>query len=45
MALEAAEAGGGGPGMTVIVKRFSDVSPEEEAEAEAYEARLARGGR
>ena len=42
MALEAA---GDGQGMTVIVKRFSDVSPEEEAEAEAYEARLARGGR
>jgi hypothetical protein len=38
MALEAA---GDGQGMTVIVKRFSDVTPEEVAEAEAYEARLA----
>jgi hypothetical protein len=47
MALEAAEAAeaAGGGGMTVIVKRFSDVTPEEVAEAEAYEARLARGGR
>lgn len=26
---------GAGEGMTVIVKRFSDVTPEEEAEAEA----------
>jgi hypothetical protein len=27
-------------GLTVIVKRFSDVTPEDEAEADATEARL-----
>jgi len=31
--------------MTVIVKRFSDVTPEEEAEADATEARYERLGR
>lgn len=44
LAVEAAEARGGETGMTVIIKRFSDVTPEEVAEAEAYEAKLARGG-
>jgi Bacteriophage Sf6, terminase small subunit-like len=43
LAAEAAEAAGDGPGgMTVIVKRFSDVTPEEIAEAEAFEARGVR---
>ena len=42
LAAEAAEAAGTAGGMTVIVKRFSDVTPEEVAEAEAYEARTVR---
>jgi hypothetical protein len=39
----AAETTGLGQPMTVIVKRFSDVTDAEVAEAEAYEARLGRG--
>jgi len=42
LAAEAAEAAGTAGGMTVIVKRFSDVTPEEVAEAEAYAARTDR---
>lgn len=40
VAAEAAEAAGTSGPMTVIVKRFSDVTEAEVAEAEAHEARL-----
>jgi hypothetical protein len=43
---EEAEARGDGEGMTVIVKRFCDITPEDEAEADETErqARLGRWG-
>ena len=43
--LELAEAAGASGPMTVIVKRFSDVTDAEVAEAEAHEARLIARGR
>ena len=45
VAMEAAEAAGTSGPMTVIVKRFSDVTEAEVAEAEAHEARLIARGR
>ena len=45
VAAEAAEAAGASGPMTVIVKRFSDVTDAEVAEAEAHEARLIARGR
>lgn len=45
VAAETAEGEGGSGPMTVIVKRFSDVTEAEVSEAEAHEARLIARGR